>query len=431
MRVFLGLSEIAGYYRGLHHSLREIGVDSVYGCGGHPFGYADAGIDLQPWPVRLFQKVDGMRLRASRSSRFRRAIIKALHLFCRVPLLLWALLKCDVFVFGFGSCFFMPRELRLFRLLGKRTIHVFHGSDNRPRYMDGGVIQPEVLHDAAAVLRNHRQQHRRIKWIEKYSSCLVSHPATAQYFQRPYVNWLLATGIPFTGEGIQIEGRESAPGSPVVILHCPSHPALKGTAYIRGMIGRLKAEGHLIDFREIINRPNAEVLQELKNCDFVIDQAYADYPMAGFATEAAHFGKPAVVGGYAQKICGEIEQANGLVCDLYCLPEDMEGVIRRLITDPEYRRQCGLKAKAFVESAWSRRTVAQNWLRLLKGEVPDEWFVRPEQTAYIHGCGLPENGLKEGAAFFLRHGDGLKILFLEHRPDLQAGVVALAGDLAA
>lgn len=43
---------------------------------------------------------------------------------------------------------------------------------------------------------------------------------------------------------------------------------------------------------------NATVLQELQQCDFVIDELYSDVPLAMLATEAAIFGKPVIVGGY-------------------------------------------------------------------------------------------------------------------------------------
>jgi hypothetical protein len=177
----------------------------------------------------------------------------------------------------------------------------------------------------------------------------------------------------------------------------------------------------------MINRPNADVLAELRECDFVIDQAYADYPMAGFATEAANFAKPAVVGGYAQKICSKIETANGMPCDLYCLPEDMEALAERLVVDPEFRRQCGEKAKAFVTSAWSRRTISDRWRRLLKGDVPEGWIVQPEQVNYVHGIGLTPDGLRQCVSLFLRQGGGRKSLFLEHRKDLEAALLAVGG----
>ena len=56
------------------------------------------------------------------------------------------------------------------------------------------------------------------------------------------------------------------------------------------------------------------ILAELARCDFVIDQLYSDYPLPGLATEAAWFGKPTVVGGYAQYA---IRPARLLVPHLY------------------------------------------------------------------------------------------------------------------
>lgn len=426
MRVFLGLTEIAGYYRGLHRGLREIGVDAVYACGGHHFAYANDDEGKQAWPVRLFRLVSAKRLRAAGAGKLKRALLKAADQASRIPLLIWALITCDAFIFGYGSCFFTTRELSLFRLLRKRTIHVFHGSDNRPCFLDGTVVQPERLTNAAGVMRHHGGQHVRVKRIERYSDCLVSHPATGQYFERPYVNWLLATGLPFGGDDSGIQVMETRPGAPVVVLHCPSDPAAKGTGHIRGIIRRLQAKGHAIDYRELMNRPNSEVLQQLRQCDFVMDQAFADYPMAGFATEAAHFGKPAVAGGYAREICEEIERGNGMPCAAYCRPEEMEGLTERMITDLAFRLECGRRAREFVSTAWSRRTIAQNWLRLLRNDIPPEWMVEPVRVWYTGGAGLDTAGLRSGINWFLKQG-GSDALFLNHRPDLKAALLALSG----
>lgn len=423
MRVFLGLTEIAGYYCGLHRGFQEIGVESVYACGGHHFDYG-GGEETQAWPVRLFRWLSLKRLATPQTKRGRRALLKAAFVFSKISLLLWALVKCDVFVFGYRSCFFTTRELRLFRLLGKRTIHVFHGSDNRPCYMDGTVVQLDRLSDPAAVLKHHRRQHAEVKRIERLADCLVSHPATAQYFERPYVNWLLATGLPFAGEGNEV-AKSNNTLRKVRVLHCPSDPAVKGTTFIRSVIHSLEARGYEIDYREVINRPNSEVLKELSDCDFVIDQAFADYPMAGFATEAAHFGKPAAVGGYAKVICQKIEEINGMPCTTYCRPEELERLIERLVADVEFRTKCGLRARKFVDSAWSRKSIALNWVRLIRNDIPAEWMVRPEMVDYMGGVGLTPEGLSHGVAWFLNHA-GVEALFLDHRPDLKEALLKLA-----
>src|SRR3990170_1211052 len=71
-------------------------------------------------------------------------------------------------------------------------------------------------------------------------------------------------------------------------LHFYDLPILK-------FIKKMQLKGHSIELIEIIRKTNAEVLDELSRCDFIIDELYSDAAMAGFATEAAFFGKPAIV----------------------------------------------------------------------------------------------------------------------------------------
>ena len=53
-----------------------------------------------------------------------------------------------------------------------------------------------------------------------------------------------------------------------------------------------------IEFVEITNRPNSEVIAKLQQCDLVIDQLYSDSTMTGIAYEAAELAKPTIVSGY-------------------------------------------------------------------------------------------------------------------------------------
>ena len=49
-----------------------------------------------------------------------------------------------------------------------------------------------------------------------------------------------------------------------------------------------------------------EVIEALRNCDFVVDQVYYDVAISYVATEAAFLGKPSVIGSYAweELACG-------------------------------------------------------------------------------------------------------------------------------
>lgn len=62
------------------------------------------------------------------------------------------------------------------------------------------------------------------------------------------------------------------------ILHAPSSPLVKGTPLVRAAIKKLKLEGYSIEYIELINKTNEEVLENLKNCHIVLNQFYSRAP---------------------------------------------------------------------------------------------------------------------------------------------------------
>src|SRR6185436_9736795 len=126
MRVFLGLTEVSGYYAHLRKGFEQIGGDCVFvDLSGHGLGYGGA---TDWWSARTL-----VRLATAR----RGVMLRIVSLFLRGILFVHAAATCDVFVFGYLTTFFRFRELPLLQLLGKRIIYVFHGSDSRAPYLDG------------------------------------------------------------------------------------------------------------------------------------------------------------------------------------------------------------------------------------------------------------------------------------------------------
>lgn len=210
------------------------------------------------------------------------------------------------------------------------------------------------------------------------------------------------------------------------ILHSPSHPQAKGTPRIRKAIESLQQKGHNIQLVEVIGQPNSVVLQELANCDFVVDQVYSDTPMAGFATEAAWFGKPAVVGGYGWDILKKHIPEELFPPSQICHPDKLEDAIEQLVTDEAYRLKLGDKARLFVQEKWSAQRVAEKYIRLIDGDIPEEWIINPKNIVYLHGGGVPEDKVRE----FTRNlilSKGATALQLAGRPELERAFVEFAG----
>ena len=163
--------------------------------------------------------------------------------FLRLPVLIWAAARCETFIFGFGSTFFFYLELPLLKLLRRRVVYIFHGSDSRPPYLDGAMTSPDAWEDPGALVRATRRMKRRVRKIDRWADVVVDNPLSSHFHERPVVSFL-AIGIP----------RVLPPGTPrghrnvVRAVHSPSHRGAKGSDAIRATIERLQERGLLIEW---------------------------------------------------------------------------------------------------------------------------------------------------------------------------------------
>ena len=383
--------------------------------GGHPFGYE------RPARPRLVRATEWVSLRRARAGRPLAAVLAPVAAVVRVALFAWAVARHDVFVFGFGTSFFRLRELWLLRALGKRVIFQFNGSDDRPPYLDGAVIQEPTPEAVERVVTRTREIKRALGRIERHAHHVVTNPTSGHLHEREIVVWLklgLATRPPLVAE----PGGGSS--ERVRVLHCPSDLGAKGTTGIRAAVQRLADEGLPIEYVEITGSPHAVVLDELARCDLVVDQLFSDYPMPGFATEAAWYGKPVLIGGYAVELWRRALEPDEHPPTAYCAPADLAAELRRLVVDGEARRELGDRARAFVEARWSPRAVAGRYLRVVAGDVPQEWLYDPRELDYVHGAGLEESAAGAIVAAVVSAA-GVESLCVGDKPELERALITL------
>jgi hypothetical protein len=391
--VFIGFTEISGYFHNLREGLEQLG----YRCDfvelvPHPFGYGytsrESGL-----VVSLIRAARARDIR-TRSPVLRRLLALSSGLLM-VTLFLSAVAKYDVFLFTYGNSFFAANlDLPLLKLLGKRIVMPFLGSEVRPRYIDGFLDFPSVeeMHASA------QEQEKKLRFIERFVDLIINNPAAGHLLERPFVNFY-CLGIP-QGPGGQAgaDSQESPPPADaacqppsvdrrVRILHTPSVRTGKGSDLIRTIVEQLGAR-YPIEYTEAINRPHAEVLELIRSSDLVIDQAYSDTPMAAFASESAWFGVPAVVGGYYSAVIGNEVADEFVPPSRFVLPEDLESAVESLIADPVARCELGERAREFVRTRWSRAEVASRYACVIRGEIPHEWWFDPGRMTYLYGCGL-------------------------------------------
>jgi hypothetical protein len=414
-RIFIGMTEIAGFYGNLATGLRAVGAQATFvDLGRHPFDYAPGD---QRWIVRLARWTARRRSDANGGFVGRGLLRKLVHRTVLVALFLWAVPTHDAFIFGFRTSFFRLGELPILHWLGKQVIFVFNGSDARPPYIDGADMDPARGLSIEGCIRLAGARKRQIAQIERWSTVVVSHPLYLHLFERPAAGFqVVGLAQPLLADYPIVAPEPPAP--PIRILHSPSNPTIKGSELIRAAVDRLVAEGLQLELIEIRNMPNRVVHEQLQTCHFVVDQVYSDGPMLGFAAEAALYGKPAVVGSYGWDEIRRLMPDGSHAPVEECHPDDIEVAIRHLATDTAHRRSLGLAARRFVEG-WAGEEVARRYLRLLAGERPSEWFCDPAAVRYVHGVGLSEQRAREVVVAVIDEG-GMGALQISDKPELEA-----------
>jgi hypothetical protein len=420
MRVFVGPLEVAGIGHYLVAGLRENGVEAEQVLA-YPHRFAYAPDAVKRGPAAWWYRLGTWRAQLAGGSRVARVVVVALQWLVGWLVLAWALRRFDAFVFLYGeSITNTALEAALLRAAGKRTLVVFVGSDARPPYIDGGRFPADIPFDAAAATRAAARQRRRVRRIERGASVVVNERTTAHFQTRPFVNWF-ALGIP--------RPADPAPPPPVDgavrVLHSPSRPVLKGTAHIVSVVDALRARGVPVELVQLQGRSNAEVLQALRACHLAVDQLYSDTPMAAFATEAASLARPVIVCGCAaDRAITQVAPAP-LPPSLYVRPEALESTLEVLVRDAARRESAGAAGAAFVATHWSPVAVAARALRMLRGDIPTEWWCDPAEVDHVTGCGLPEAVARAHVAAVIRAG-GVAALQLSDKPALEHAFVCFA-----
>ena len=424
-RIFIGFFEIAGYYKNLCEGFQKIGVESYHvSYGKHKFAYENKQKEI--FLVTLINFfID--KLQSSDTSKFKSRICSLGLIICELFLLIWAIGKFDTFIFSFGSSFFsatpyfkqkqlLYKELPFLKKLGKKIIYVFHGSDERPPYLDGNFQDIE----APELAKMTKQWRDKMKCIEKYADEIISHPPSSQFHECKMIQWL-QIGIPFKF----IPQEKPSLTAKLTILHCPSNLAVKGTLIIRQVIEELQGEGYCFDYVEISGKPNNEVINAIQQADIIIDQLYSDTPMAGLATEAAAYAKPSIVTGYELDKVISFLETSAIPPSLCGKPEDLKKLLLCLINDADFRHSLGQRAYHFIESNWEASKVAERFLTIINNSTPPSWYFDPTQCHFSHGVGIERQSRKKVLAKLYHYG-GEEAFHLSDKPQILDDLISVA-----
>ena len=437
-RILVGPNEIAGVTSRIAVALARAGAIVLFFKGqDHPF---DPHLEDSGNLRRLFRRTIGV---ASRWQAKRGVAALPGGLLEGIAKLLAFLKACvwaqTIVMIGGKGFFGGALEYAFLRLLGKRVVHVFVGTASRPRYLSGyakGVVKDGVVNQKALkhLVRRTKRQARRIRGISRYASLVVENPLCGHFHIRPFVNWF-KLGVPLDVAALERKPRITnatptrAEGK-VRVLHCPSRPEIKGSAHIQAVMDKLIREGLPLEFHQITGVPHGQVLHEITQADFVVDQLYSDSPLAGFAAEASAFGKAAIVGGYGWKLFPDFLRPEEMPPTAVCHPDELEDCVRSLVLDPARRAELGNQLRAFLGGQWSEAAFAARFARIMTGDIPADWMFAPAQVRYTHGLGLEEHEVRDLIRVLIERF-GPESLQVELIPGLADHFAAFAGDRSA
>lgn len=427
-RVFIGLFEIAGYYANLQRGLEELGCSTrLVSLTHHPFGYEEPACgwlgEFVKWHFRRALKVAGHIW-----PKWMPPWLQRFTGWLAVWLVAW---QHDVFLFSYGLSFadgLMFQKLEPLRRLKRKVVFIFNGSDSRAPYCDrtGYFIEGRIT-TTKSLLSLTRDKAQRLQRIHELADLVIDYPLSGHFHTRRYINFIrlgIPTVISEKDEAVQPPGA-GWPGRPVRILHCPSETGIKGTAEVRRVIGLLRDGGLDIDYIELHGVSNAKVMETLKTCDLVIDQLFSDSPMAGLAREAAQFGRPVIIAGYAWDDLRAHLPQEEWPPSITCHPDRLEDCLRDVIgRGSACWQEEGRRAYEFVRRNWGARSCAERLLEAVYNPQACNLWVDPASCRYVWGCGMHALETVENSRAIMRTV-GEAGFCLDSKPELLARTAAL------
>lgn len=358
LRVLLGFVWYGRIIPTLADALREKGVrvTGAIGVGIRESVYSEAGADVY---------VDFRGLR-----RWQRALRHLAYCLRFVG-------QHDAFIFLYGESLFPYNvDLPLLRLLGKKTIMWFIGSDVRDygaleaaarkaglRYYWGKDIPEETKRNT-----NTRAKIRMIHRVEQHVNYVISYPSISQLLTRKYYTILVPVDI-------NTIRYNSVPNPRPLVVHAPSDVTKKGTSYIIEAVQQLKKEGYDFEFRLFQNTPNSVVREALTRADIAVDQMFETLG-AVFAIEAMAAGC-AVLGGNIPELSGFPRELPIIHTD----PDTIYDNLKMLLENPELRRELGENGRKYVEKYHDSRKIADQILQLLSGDTQGIPSITPDRAS--------------------------------------------------
>jgi len=321
-------SQVSASVRGL----RAIGVDAHGIIATNPEEVIQSHDEVEILPdVRVPRErvIRWTRQHAGRSARLLRAIA-------------WA----DVLHWHFGrGVLWGGLDLHWARLLRKPLVAEFWGSDIRVAEIEARD-NPHFAAHAPLEYRTRLTAQRSFEMQSRFSgarsACVVADAAMLSYVRRdlfPRVRMVRQRLLlsDFTPRPPDANRRRP------LVVHSPSNPQLKGSAFVEEALERLRGK-YEFEFRLVHGVARREALAILAEADIFVDQLILGTHGVA-ALEAMALAKPVVC--YIKP--SMIEQYSPALPIVSANPSNVADVLERLLASGQRRRDLGIRGRTYVE----------------------------------------------------------------------------------
>lgn len=333
-RIFIGLSEVAGFGAMYAKGLRAI---------GHKVDFIISKPDL----INRDYPCDKC-LNIQKSPKILRFIILTIEL-------IKSLIKNDYYIFLYGKSFWPGNyDLALLKFFNKKIMTIFLGCEIRQREE---IQKLNRLYDPCrncSIICEHKVKNHIARMFEKYSDIIVCQPEYDQLLTKCYeYAW-----VPI--DTTEWKTNVKSTNTTLKIMHAPSNSQKKGTEYILEAIDKLKKEGYDFEFFLAQNLSNQELKTHLIEADIIVDQIMIGW-YGKLAVESMSLGKPV--------ICWIDETLGQSVPNLPIIsanPTTIYDKLKYLLDNRILLPEIGQKSRAFVENNHDYITICSNLSILFK-----------------------------------------------------------------
>lgn len=325
LRVAVGPADVAGTASALAYGMQELGVDAEVVLSIPPYGSPSSAV---------------------------------LNRRARVAYALAAPLRRNVFHYQYGTTW-LPWHLDAYwaRAWRRTLLTTYHGDDCRS-YSLARILFP-ARGRAGTEDRDGWTRRRMSRLSRVCHAALVADLELATYvspvFRRVYI-----TPRPLHVIVEAEPGEPRAADQPLVVLHAPSDPRIKGTdAVVRAV--EAVAHRHPVDLRLVTGVTHDQVVRELRGADIVVDQLNS-VTSGAFALEAMALGLP-VLGEFDVSALPPYQAELPVV---RVSPETLEGELEALVRDPARRERLGEEGRNYVTRNHDPVSVAATLLEIYR-----------------------------------------------------------------